>query len=189
MRWRFTVPAGPPLCVGLRVPRRRISIGGSNASAHPPSRSRFAPSYGCGFVGPGSRGSVSPPAPSAAPWVTHGPFPPPRLSCPRHPRYYGPIRQTRAHGPTSPSRLYGPPCRSRTLPVGPEPFPALRRVPCHRAAARTPQGSPGALARLFPGDASLRRLVPGSAPCVFPTPTSAGVPVTTRQHSLDAAAR
>ena len=162
------VTAESPLCVGLRVPRWRLRSAGQMASAYPPSPSRFASDYGCGFVVLGCRGSVSPPMPSAAPWITHRPFPRPRLYCPQLPRYYGPIRQTRAHGPTSPYRLYAPPCRSRTLPTGHEPFPALRRAPCLRAAARTPQGSPGAFARLFPGDTSLRRLVPGSAPCVVP---------------------
>ena len=96
------------------------------------------------------------------------------------------LRQTRAHGPTSRWRLYGPLRRSRTLPAGREPFPALRRAPCPRAAARTPAGSLGAFARLFPGDASLRRLVPGSAPCAVPDTHFCRGPITTRQHSLDA---
>ena len=116
-----------------------LSVGGSNASAYPPSPSRFASDYGCDFVVLGCRSSVSPPMPSVVPWVTHGPFPRPRLCCPQLLRYYGPIRQTRAHGPTSPYRLYGPPCCSRMLPAGHEPFPALRYAPCARAAVHTPE--------------------------------------------------
>ena len=71
---------------------------------------------------------------------------------------------------------------------GTSPSQFLRRVPCRRAAAHTPQGSPGALARLFPGDTSLRPSVPGSAPC-DPGTHFCRDKLTTRQHSLYATAR
>jgi hypothetical protein len=158
----------PALCQAAGSGVAVLPIDGSSASARPPPPPRFTSAYGCGVVVPACRGSVSSPVPFATPWIAHGSFPLPRLCCPRGHWYYDPMCQTRAHGPTSRSRLYGPPCHSRTLPAGREPFPALRCAPCHRAAAPTPEGSPGAFARLFPGDTSLRHYLPGSAPCVLP---------------------
>jgi hypothetical protein len=147
--------------------------GGSNASAYPPPSSRFASAYGCSFVILGFRGSVPPPLPSAAPRVTHGPFPPPRLCCPQRHRYYGPIRQTRAREPFSllaytvrpavhgRSRRGASPSQLCVVCLPLVPLPIRRR------------DSPTSLARLSVGGNSLRPRGPGSAPSCSPALTSA----------------
>ena len=103
--------------------------------------------------------------------------------------YYGLIRQTRTHGPTSCLCTYtARPARQRTLRAGPDPFLALHHAPCNCATTHTPENSPGASARVLPGDAAFAHRERAQR-SQHPATTSTREPLTTLQCSLHAAAQ